>query len=195
VQKKLEKQKVIIRDKGLKQAGLILILTLITNFVFSLPVYARDDIEFAGDIVAIILPVTAGGMTLYKNDQEGVIQFSKSFLTTLGATAALKYSINAERPNGDSHSFPSGHTSVAFSGASFLQKRYGWKYGIPAYVSASFVGWSRIESDNHYLQDVFAGAAIGVISTYIFTDAYQEGIVVSPFMGEGTYGIRLSATF
>lgn len=173
----------------------ILFLTLIANFVFSTPVYARDDIELAGDIIQIILPVTAGGMALYKDDQKGAIQFSKAFLTTLGATYALKYSINAERPNGGSHSFPSGHTSAAFSGASFLQKRYGWEYGIPAYVAASFVGWSRIESDNHFIQDVLAGAAIGVISTYIFTDAYQKGIVVTPFMGEGAYGMLLKATF
>ena len=165
------------------------------NFVFSIPVYASDNIELAGDIIQIIIPVTAGGMALYKDDQEGVIQFSKSFLTTLGVTYALKYSIDAERPNGGSHSFPSGHTSAAFSGASFLQKRYGWDYGIPAYIAASFVGYSRIESDNHYLQDVLAGAAIGVVSTYIFTDAYQKGIVVTPFVGGGTYGILLSATF
>jgi len=184
-----------IMIKGIKQAGIILIFALIANFVFSTSVYARDDIELAGDIIAIILPVTAGGMALYKDDQEGVVQFSKSFLTTLGATAVLKYSIDTDRPDGGSHSFPSGHTSLAFSGASFLQKRYGWKYGIPAYVAASFVGWSRIESDNHYLKDVLAGAAIGVISTYIFTDAYKEGIIVSPFLGEETYGIQLSATF
>jgi len=134
-------------------------------------------------------------MTLYEENHEGTLQFSKSFLTTLGATYALKYTINAERPNGGSHSFPSGHTSAAFSGASFLQKRYGWKYGAPAYLAATFVGWSRIESDNHYFHDVLAGAAIGVISTYVFTNAYTKGIVVTPFVGGGTYGIALSTTF
>ena len=116
-------------------------------------------------------------------------------MTTLGVTFALKYSIDEKRPNGGSHSFPSGHASVAFSGASFLQKRYGWNYGIPAYIVALFVGYSRIESDNHYLHDVLAGAAIGVVSTYIFADAYQKGIVATPFVGNKTYGIQLSTAF
>jgi len=179
----------------IKQTGIILILTLLVNFVFSVPVYAKDDIESAGNIIILILPIAAGSTALYKDDQEGVVQFSKSLITTLGTTAALKYSINTKRPNGGSHSFPSGHASVAFSGASFLQKRYGWKYGIPAYAAASFVGWSRIESNNHYIKDVLAGAAIGTISTYIFTVAYKKEIVVSPFMDEGTFGLRLGATF
>jgi len=165
------------------------------NFFFSIPAYASDDIELAGEIIRIILPLTAVGMTVYHDDKEGLIQFSKSFLTTLGASYALKYSINTERPNGDTHSFPSGHTATAFSGASFLQRRYGWKYGIPAYLAASFVGWTRIESDNHYLKDVLAGAALGVISTYIFTDPYQKGITATPFVGGGQYGMLISTTF
>jgi hypothetical protein len=31
-------------------------------------------------------------------------------------------------------------------GASFIHERYGLKYAIPAYVAASFVGYSRVES-------------------------------------------------
>jgi membrane-associated phospholipid phosphatase len=165
------------------------------SFSFSFPVYASDDIELAGDIIRVILPLTAAGMTAYHYDQDGLIQFSKSFLTTVGSTYALKYSINTNGPDGDSHSFPSGHTSMAFSGASFLQRRYGWEYGIPAYAAASIVGWSRIESDNHYLKDVLAGAAVGIISTYIFTDPYQKQIVTTSFVDGRQYGILFSTTF
>ncbi|MGB5884692.1 MAG: phosphatase PAP2 family protein [Desulfobulbales bacterium] len=178
-----------------KQAGELLVFTCIVNFVFSVPVYANDDIELAGDIIRVILPLTAAGMTIFQNDHEGLIQFSKSFLSTVGVTYALQYSIDTTSPNGEEHSFPSGHTSTAFSGASFLQRRYGWKYGIPAYAAASFVGWSRIESDNHYLKDVLAGGAIGIITTYIFTDPYQKEIIATPFVGGGQYGMLLSTTF
>ena len=181
-------------NRPTKQAGIVLILTLLFN-LFSLPIYASDTIERAGGIIQIVLPVVAGSTALYKKDHEGVVQFSKSFLTTLGVTGMLKYTVDAERPNGGSHSFPSGHTAAAFSGASFLQKRYGWHYGIPAYAAASFVGYSRIESNNHYSRDVFAAAAIGVVSTYLFTDAYKKGIVVTPIVGDKLYGIQLSATF
>jgi hypothetical protein len=50
-----------------KQAGELLVFTCIVNFVFSLPVYANDDIELAGDIIRVILPLTAAGMTIFQN--------------------------------------------------------------------------------------------------------------------------------
>src|SRR5690349_3992866 len=36
-------------------------------------------------------------------------------------TEGLKYAINERRPNGGLHSFPSGHTSIAFTGAEFIR--------------------------------------------------------------------------
>ena len=39
---------------------------------------------------------------------------------------------------------PSIHSAVAFAGASYIQRRYGWKFGAPAYALAVDVGWSRI---------------------------------------------------
>jgi membrane-associated phospholipid phosphatase len=58
---------------------------------------------------------------------------------------------------------PSGHTSTAFSLATVAERHYGWKVGVPAYVFASSIGLSRIESKRHHLSDVVAGAALGVI--------------------------------
>lgn len=83
-------------------------------------------------------------------------------------TYSLKYGIDAERPNGGSNSFPSGHTSVAFAGAEFIRKQYGVWWGIPAYLTAGYVGWSRVISNNHYPRDVLAGAAIGILSNHDF---------------------------
>ncbi|WP_457551182.1 hypothetical protein [Desulfobacula sp.] len=104
-----------------KLFGMLLIFVLIFEFSFSIMAYAGDDIERSGDILQILLPVAASSIALYKGDQDGIIQFSKSLLTTLGTTYALKYSINETRPNGGSHSFPSVHASAAFSGASFYR--------------------------------------------------------------------------
>ena len=81
-----------------KRFKIILIFILSINSAFSVTVYAGDDIELAGDILQFILPVTAGSMALYKGDKDGVIQFSKSLLTTLGATYALKYTIDILGP-------------------------------------------------------------------------------------------------
>ncbi len=145
---------------------------LLIFIFFVSPIFASDSIELTGDILKIVLPAAGYGMTFYYNDYQGRAEFYKSFLTTLGITYTLKYSVHKTRPNGEPGSFPSGHASVAFSGASFIQKRYGWKFGIPAYIAATFVAWSRIESKNHYLEDVIAGGFIGITVTYVFTDKY-----------------------
>ena len=83
-------------------------------------------------------------------------------------TAALKYSVNETRPDGGSYSFPSGHTSLAFTGAEFIRKEYGWGWGAPAYLAASFVGYSRVQADKHFTHDVLAGAAIGILANHDF---------------------------
>lgn len=129
-----------------------------------------------GDYVQHLPALTSLVVIIVKKDKKGFWQFTKSYGTTLAVTYALKYAINKPRPNNatDGHAFPSGHTSVAFSGASFLQRRYGWGYGIPAYTVASFVGYSRIKADRHDVWDVFGSIVVGVGSTYLFTTPYQR---------------------
>lgn len=103
---------------------------------------ASDSIEKAGDIMQVLMPSIAYGTTFYLDDSESRNQFYKSFAATFVVTQGLKYTIDKKRPNGSGKSFPSGHTSAAFQGASFIHKRYGFKYSIPAYIGASFVGYS-----------------------------------------------------
>ncbi len=153
-----------------------------------------DGIQTAGDVVTAILPAAAGGMILVLKDGEGVWQLAESGALTLGATYGLKYAVNERRPNGESHSFPSAHSSVSFASAEYIRKRYGWEFGIPAYALASFVAYSRVESDQHYAHDVIAGAAIGIASSYLFTRPYL-GWNVKAEAAPGYYGMRLSRTW
>jgi membrane-associated phospholipid phosphatase len=88
-------------------------------------------------------------------------------IATQVVTHTVKRTINRERPNGGDYSFPSGHTSCAFQAASFLQFKYGWQVGIPAYALAAYVGWSRYYADKHYISDILAGAAVGIFMSYI----------------------------
>jgi membrane-associated phospholipid phosphatase len=138
----------------------------------------ETTIEQIGDYGQYAPTVVALATTLIKKDKEGFWQLAKSAGANLTATYILKYAIDKPRPEGriDGHAFPSGHTSFAFQGASFLQRRYGWKYGIPAYAVASFVGFSRIEgvNDRHDGWDVLAGALVGIGSTYLFTTPYTR---------------------
>ena len=155
---------------------------------------AADNIQTAGDVLLFVLPATAGGLTLGHRDGWGALQLGESLGVTLGVTYALKYSIEAKRPNGGSESFPSGHTSISFSAAEFMRKRYGWEYGVPAYAAASFVAYSRVESRQHRPQDVVAGAGIGILSSYIFTKPYK-GWRVSVEGDSQSFGVRLARSF
>lgn len=151
-------------------------LILILFLLISGSIKAQNKgIETSGDVLLFALPATALGTTLILGDKEGTLQFTKSFLLNQALTFGLKYATDKKRPfnNGD-RAFPSGHTSTTFQSASFIQRRYGWTYGIPAYLLASYTGYSRIEAQRHDGWDVLAGAILGIGSTYLFTTPYEK---------------------
>jgi membrane-associated phospholipid phosphatase len=151
---------------------------------------AAGSVEVAGDVLQYLLPGAGAALTLGHKDHWGALQLVGSAATTLGVTYGLKYTFDARRPNGKGLGFPSRHTSLSFSAAEFMRKRYGLEYGIPAYALASFVAYSRVESDNHFAHDVIAGAAIGILSSYIFTRPYK-GWNIQVGNGGGFYGVKL----
>ncbi len=145
------------------------VLTVLLMVAFFFINAQNKWIEKSGDILQIAIPAAALGTSITDNSKDKpVVQFVKSYLLSLLVTHGLKRIINEKRPNGGAYSFPSGHTTSAFSGAAFLQKRYGWKIGAPAYLLASFVGFSRVYAHKHYTWDVAAGALIGIGSAYLF---------------------------
>jgi membrane-associated phospholipid phosphatase len=153
---------------------------------------AKGSIEKNGDALQILIPLSGLAASFFEDDNEGTIQFFKSMATSAVVTEVLKESVHKRRPNGSCcQSFPSGHTSAAFMGAAFIHRRYGLKYGIPAYIGATYVGYSRVQADKHYVEDVIAGAAIGVLSSFYFTTSYQ-GFELSPVAGDGVYGLNIS---
>lgn len=86
-------------------------------------------------------------------------------------------------------SFPSGHTSASFATATVVQRRFGWRAGLPAYVLASYVGLSRLHR-NHYLSDVAFGAGLG-IAAGLAVNQPDRRAVISPIVGPGTAGVTL----
>lgn len=173
----------------------ILVLAILICFTSTIYAQANDGIEVAGNVFAALLPVTAGGLSLGYKDGKGLLQLSESTALTIGSTFALKYIISEERPNhDDDDSFPSLHSSVAFSSAEYLRIRYGWDYGIPAYAVATFVAFSRVQAKQHYVHDVIAGAAIGIGSSYLFTQPYK-GWRIQADIDIKYYGLRLSRSW
>lgn len=159
---------------------------------------SRKAVRTSGDVGAILLPVAGLTAILINKDWQGLKQGVFAGATTLGVTYALKYIVKKDRPDhSDRHSFPSMHTSVSFTAASFIQRRYGWKWGIPAYVVSSYVGWSRVYGKKHDWWDVAAGAAIGIGSSYIFTRPFakKHNLTLSPVAGDGHCGFYASMQF
>jgi len=87
-------------------------------------------------------------------------------------TPAIKYLVGRARPNaglgshvfrpfsGDA-SFPSGHTTLAFSLAGSIHYHYpGW-IGRSALLLAATTAYSRVHTQNHWPSDVLAGALVG----------------------------------
>lgn len=157
---------------------------------------ATGDIEVAGDVLQVLIPVLGIGTTVfYEDGHAGTVQFVESFAAAQLTTVVLKEAIHKKRPNGQCcSSFPSGHTSAAFMGASFIHRRYGWKYAWPAYLGATFVAYSRVEADKHFVEDVAAGAAIGIASSFLFTHPYH-GVEISATADGGAYGLQFRKRF
>lgn len=154
--------------------------------------HCGDGIRTAGDIGQIALPAAAVISTIVFKDSEGFKQFVKAFLLSTATTQGLKLAVHERRPTGNADdSFPSGHTTSAFGGAGFMQMRYGWSIGLPAYAAAGFVGYSRVEAKAHYWHDVLAGAAIGIGANLIFVTPYQN-VSITPMIGGGVVGIQAS---
>ena len=167
-------------------------LFIILYFFSSVSFGQKSNLEISGDVLQLALPATALTSTFfYQSDDKAYLQFAKSYAVTVITVFSLKYIINKPRPNGGKYGFPSGHTAAAFSGAAFLQKRYGWKAGIPAYLLAGFTGYTRIKANKHDIYDVLAGAGIGIINAYIFVKPLKKNsdkkLSINVYKSDGYY--------
>lgn len=69
---------------------------------------------------------------------------------------------------GTGPSFPSGHTTLAFStAASLALTRKQWTVTLPISLWAGSVGYSRMYLGRHFPTDVLGGLAVGVVSGII----------------------------
>jgi len=64
-------------------------------------IHAKSNTEKLGDFLTFAIPATAYASTFYMDDEEGRIQFYKSYGTTMLSTIALKYTVRAKRPDND----------------------------------------------------------------------------------------------
>lgn len=162
---------------------ILLVILLGPHPVWSFNLEPDEHITEAGDILQYVLPITAGAATLFEEDWEGSKQFARSFGSAALVNTAAKGMIGKLRPNESNYySYPSGHSMAAFSGAGFLNIRYGPYIGVPAMGLAGFVGYSRVQSDNHFADDVIAGASVGLMFNWIWVTPYEGRYKLFPAM-------------
>jgi membrane-associated phospholipid phosphatase len=132
--------------------------------------------------MAIGVPVILFSTSLIMKDTLGInksLYIGASVLSAAIITSILKYTIDRPRPfvtypdiekatHAGSPSFPSGHTSDAFSLATSLSIAYPkWYVIVPSYAWAVTVAYSRMHLGVHYPSDVLAGALVGAGSAYL----------------------------
>jgi len=129
--------------------------------------YRYDDyLQYAP--AALAFSLTAAGVRGTYSTKRAVVSYVLSSLIMAGLTNTLKYTCKVERPDGSArNSFPSGHTANAFMNASFLDHQYGSRslgYSMFGYTTATVTAMTRVFNNRHWVPDILAGAAIGLLS-------------------------------
>lgn len=176
------------------------VVTAVMLMLASVQSQASDDaLKYTTDVLCLAPDATALAVAIAKHDTQGLKQLGLSTATCLVVNYGLELCIKKDRPDGTGHhAFPSTHTAVAFNGSTYLMKRYGWKWGVPAYVVSSFVAWGRVHTNRHDWWDVLGGAAIGAGSAFIFTRPFVKDVdvTISPTtFGDRAYGLTATIQF
>lgn len=142
--------------------------------------------------------------------KDRTIILAMSYAIQATMTHSMKFAFKEKRPDSSArNSFPSGHTATAFMGAQFLYEEYKdtspW-IGYAGYAIATATGYLRIYNDRHYVNDVVAGACIGIISTklayWLYPKCFKQSecnknymISGIPYCSEKEMGMSFSISF
>lgn len=162
--------------------------------------------DMLGQLIPNVMYVgTMGALGLLDQPKayDRAIGMFKATLYSSTVTNVLKYTVREPRPYSRTTltSFPSGHTTTAFAFSGFVAAEHGWAWGVPAVLMSTFVGYSRINDNAHYLHDVVAGATIGWVygwgmSKHMATKKKEETqTYFSPVIDSKTIGVGLFRTF
>lgn len=153
--------------------------------------YHYDDfLQYLPSSVAFGLKLS--GIRGYSSWKEWTLSNVFGGMTLFSLVNGVKYGVGKLRPdNSSSNSFPSGHTAMAFYGATLLHKEYGsslspW-ISIGGYAAAIGTAMGRILNNRHWISDVLSGAAIGIFSAelgyylnhVIFSKPHNDGFLVN----------------
>ena len=172
----------------------------------------NPDKQFPLDDYSVFAPAIAvyalnlAGVKGRHNFVDRTLLFGMSNLVGHGIVSTTKKLSAVIRPDSSNKfSFPSGHTAKAFISAEFLRQEYKdvspW-IGVAGYAVAAGTGFLRMYNNRHWLNDVIAGAGVGIISTRVsywlypklkntFLNGQKSNTVVMPTYENGAIGVGM----
>ena len=171
---------------------------------------------YIDNYLQFVPPVTGYAMNLFgfkgkHNVADATILYGTAYVLLGASLLTLKGSIHSHRPNSfNSNSFPSGHTAIAFCGAELLRREY-WQVspviGMAGYMVAAATGLLRIYNHAHWVNDVLAGAGLGILCAQaaywlypaltktFFKKRYDANIFLAPSASTSGVGLACAITF
>lgn len=129
-----------------------------------------NKLRALGDVLQYALPLAAIVAIAFT----GNAQYAWNWLYVVAISAIIVYAAKklfnrtalGIRPDGSTKSFPSSHTSSAFTGAWVFVAVFGWGWGVIPLALAALVAYSRIASVRHHWRDIVASIILTAIVTH-----------------------------
>ena len=165
----------------------------------AIPAAAKNTNVMVTDILDGVVPFTGLAVAYFKDDTEGQKQWLRNISVNQCLTWTLWPIFNetslGKRPNGDPrNSFPSGHVALAMSGATFLDQRYGWRWGAPAYAASAYIAYVRVDENKHHWRDVIASGVLSYGVAMLFVTP-KNATHLAPIIGPNFLGLRWGRSY
>lgn len=154
------------------------------------------------------------GIESRHNFRDRTLIFATSYAFMGAVVLTTKEISSVMRPRaweGEYDSFPSGHTSVAFTGAHLLYKEYKgispW-IGVGGYAIATATAALRVINRAHWVSDVVTAAGVGILSAEVgylmlpvwhrmfnMEDSRQKSVVLMPAVSARNIGLGMVYVF
>jgi hypothetical protein len=137
---------------------------------------SKNTEKAAGDAIAYSLPVAALTITfLHDDDWTGVKEYSFVAAATMGTTLLIRQFVRKTSPDGSTdRSFPSIEAAVGSPAGSYLWRRYGWQYGIPAFLLEQGASFLLDRAGKHRLVDGLAVTALSAGFSWMAVTTYHK---------------------
>lgn len=180
-------------------------LLFVALLVLAAPLSARADVlghreaSFVSNVGTFVYIGAGALLPLAEDGKQGknhTLRAVDALAVSTIAEEALKHVVRERRPDmGGYDSFPSGHTTAAFTIAT-MQSAFHPHQAPLWYAGAALIGVSRVDLREHHWHDVIAGALIG-FGAARWELSRHRGLLLQPWIepDERRAGLSASARF